>query len=290
MKKIYLLLLAVFTCFTLSAQFEINGSCFDTNLTLTQTADVDGKPSYQGPASYMGNPGTAELRWVAVNSAWVLYWNGNPMIFNTDDTAVPPASVSGTWANAGLCPVVPTVVDVALPVSWAYFNGTRFGKTSVQLQWGTFEEIDNAGYYVERSTDGLNWQQLGFVPATESRSAAAEYGYLDRQPVHGENFYRLQQEDFTGSTSYSEVVQVAFSIEEGENGLVSPNPANNEIAFFGPAEPGVLTILSQHGQVVRRITNYSPGASISVGDLPANLYVLQFENDKSQISKKVIIH
>lgn len=292
-KKIYTLLLSTLFCLNLSAQFEIVGGCFDADFTLAQVADIDDKPAYQGPATYMAMSGMAELRWVAANSAWVLFWNGNPIIFNEDDTAVPPAGLSGdgTWAEVGggaPCTSVPTVVDTALPVSWAYFKGERFGKTGIQLKWGTLEEIENAGYYVERSADGLVWQQLAFVPGTESRASVNAYGYLDLQPLDGENLYRLQQIDVAGGTSYSAVIQVSYRPEEGEV-LITPNPANDEIALYGPTESGVVTILTQQGQVVRQIFNYTPGASIFVGDLSASLYVLQFGNKSNQASKKIVI-
>ena len=81
-----------------------------------------------------------------------------------------------------------------------------------------------------------------------------------------------------------------FNPEVGEKGLVMPNPADDEITFYSPgSESGLMTILTQHGQVVRQLQNYAPGTSIFVGDLPSNIYVLQFGNRDKQISKKVII-
>lgn len=292
MKKITLALFTLFLSFNLSAQIVISGGCVGPAVTLNEGGGFNGRPDYLASnVTIDGVTGTLEIFWDNVLNEWQLLHDGQFILVNENDTAEPPST---GWINDAsfLCPGAgdePTVDASALPVTWAYIKGERFEKTNVMVMWGTFEESANAGFHVERSTDGLNWQHLEFVPSNEAQSSLNEYEYLDQTPLIGENFYRLQQEDFGGITSYSEVVQVTLNPEAGAGGLVMPNPANNEITLVGPEVSGDLIILSQHGQVVRRINNYTPGESIFVGDLPTNSYILRFGNGKQQITKKITI-
>jgi hypothetical protein len=76
---------------------------------------------------------------------------------------------------------------------------------------------------VERSPDGVAWQELGRVAAAGSSSTARSYGYLDAAAPAGTLvYYRLHQVDLDGTAAYSPVRAVTL----GAGGLaLYPNPA-----------------------------------------------------------------
>ncbi|MCB9298124.1 MAG: hypothetical protein H6559_34125 [Lewinellaceae bacterium] len=63
----------------------------------------------------------------------------------------------------------------ALPVTWVSFEA-REGKEGIALHWETGAEENNAGFDVQRSRDGIDWETLGFV---EGRGTGAIYEFRD---------------------------------------------------------------------------------------------------------------
>jgi hypothetical protein len=110
-----------------------------------------------------------------------------------------------------------------LPVQWASFTGETTHKTN-ELFWSTAAEVENEGFTVHRSADGVRWHPLGYSQAEDQ---LALYGFTDTAPLTGTNFYRIEQRDIDGSTSFSSVVQLNFAPTASP--LVYPNPATNNI-------------------------------------------------------------
>lgn len=96
-----------------------------------------------------------------------------------------------------------------LPVEWGGFNA-RAEEHDIRLNWETITERDNAGFEVERSTDGRQFQTIAHIPAQGNSSSPQSYSALDRLPVPGLNYYRIKQLDFDGGYAYSQIISVSF--------------------------------------------------------------------------------
>jgi len=173
-----------FTVRTEGTGFGVVGSVSDLRLTLVSSAA----------------PGTA-----GVNSGSI----GNPQV-NRNSFSVAGLANSYYWGsvNPGF---------TTLPVELVSFTGAaQPGK--VVLNWRIGDE--SVGFFsVERSVDGINFMEIGRVPATGSA-----YAYTDGSPVVGKDYYRLRVVDQTGNFSYSWVVVVDLS---GSSDLVLfPNPSD----------------------------------------------------------------
>lgn len=110
----------------------------------------------------------------------------------------------------------------ALPIELTYFNGF-IENNKIILEWRTSTEINNSGFYIEKSENGTYWINLGFVPSEKNNSFDVAYSYVDHQPYNGKNYYRLRQIDLKSEESYSNIV----CINKDKELLVStfyPNP------------------------------------------------------------------
>jgi len=103
------------------------------------------------------------------------------------------------------------------------------------LRWETATEIHNYGFAVERSIDGAEWNEIGFVPGWGMSAVPRSYTFIDNDVDHQSRFmeilrYRLRQIDRDGSFEYSPVVQVRLrptaSVRDFELS-VAPNPARD---------------------------------------------------------------
>lgn len=99
----------------------------------------------------------------------------------------------------------------ALPISLAQFSAKAEG-SAAKLHWITLEELDCARFDIQRSCDGLRWQTIGQMPCKgDVGDEATEYFFSDENPCKGLNYYRLQQNDFSGQTSFSPSVALSFA-------------------------------------------------------------------------------
>lgn len=138
-------------------------------------------------------------------------------------TILSATTVSGTFSSVTGLPAGWKVVyepnavklrfDDPMPVTLVSFNARAEGPL-VRLEWRTTSETDNAGFYIERSTDAFNWHDIGFVDGNATTSVIKDYTFRDEKPAPGRSYYRLRQTDFDGTTEHSRVVSVRFANPE----------------------------------------------------------------------------
>ncbi|MFN7117545.1 MAG: lamin tail domain-containing protein, partial [Saprospiraceae bacterium] len=122
--------------------------------------------------------------------------------FFTLNLTIPSANASLGTPSSHLV----TIVDNAavLPIELLDFTATSVSE-SVLLKWSTATEKNNAFFSVQRSRDGLNWVEIGQVKGKGNSSVLQQYAFTDKQPQTGINYYRLQQFDFDGQSSFTPV-------------------------------------------------------------------------------------
>ena len=76
----------------------------------------------------------------------------NPLLFSADDGTLTGREV---WRLD---------VPIALPVTGFEFNATKQSNKTL-LEWKTFSEVNNKGFHVLRSTNGVQFDSIGFVAA-----------------------------------------------------------------------------------------------------------------------------
>lgn len=141
-----------------------------------------------------------------------------------------------------------------LPVTLLQFNAKVQNK-DVLLNWATAAELNNRGFELERSVDGKEFQNIGFVEGKNNSSARADYQFNDASALaHSQVlYYRLKQLDFDGKYTYSDMVRVQSGNAVLNGVSVSPNPftVNAQVRlntlFNGAAH---ITISDVQGRVV----------------------------------------
>ncbi|MEM8527332.1 MAG: beta-propeller fold lactonase family protein [Bacteroidota bacterium] len=166
--------------------------------------------------------------------------------------------------------------QVPLPVELMYFKG-KVEKERITLFWETASEIENEGFFIERSSefDASKWQQLDFIEGHGNKLSASHYQYTDSNPSAGVTYYRLCQKDFDGSLSYSEVIALSFKIDAPLE--VFPNPSQEHLILRGipNRENASARIFSVTGQLLHSL-NVSDH-SITISHLPKGYYFLEIQ-------------
>lgn len=102
--------------------------------------------------------------------------------------------------------------DTPLPIELLSFEGVNKNNTNI-LGWITATETNNDYFVVERSFDGVFFEDLGIVDGGGSSTVLLSYKYVDEKPLFGINFYRLKQVDWNGKFDYSFVIAVENKAE-----------------------------------------------------------------------------
>ncbi len=201
---------------------------------------------------------------VGIRYSLVLQANG--LTYNTTGQAARNTLISSKqWTING--DVYDANCGTTVPVSLVSFDISK-NDQAVILQWKTAVENNNKGFYVERGSNGDNFEELYFVPAKGSNSA---YSYTDTKPLEGKNYYRLKQADINGAATYHEIKSIDFTRKAKEVSLY-PNPVSGGLLNILHSQNAVIVIVNSAGQTVKRISTNGTVTQVNVSSLPAGLY------------------
>jgi hypothetical protein len=179
-----------------------------------------------------------------------------------------------------------------LPVELAKFEGNLLDN-AITLSWTTTEEAGSSHFNVERSSDLLEFSILGRVNAKGNSGNTVHYNFVDRQPLSGNNYYRLRMVDLDGSSEKSRIISVANYANSVAFELLGNPVVNKEIKFILKNDnPGNIRLSDMAGRSIGFSLNRS-GNTFTLtpkGIVPTGLYLLSLEKGKSAIlTKKVLI-
>ncbi len=132
-------------------------------------------------------------------------------------------------------------IDEAVPVELITFVADVIDG-GVALNWITASELNNSGFYIERSRDNENFTSLSYLEGKGTTTEFTKYYYNDYSVESGVYFYRIKQVDFDGSFNYLNSIRVdvglprAFFLSQNH-----PNPFNpsTSITFSSPVDAKV---------------------------------------------------
>ncbi len=169
-----------------------------------------------------------------------------------------------------------------LPLELLSFTTTPKSKT-IQLDWTSNNEINFAGYELQRSTDGKNFDKIAWIESKANPLSTESYIYIDQTVRSGiVYYYRLKMIDTDGSFVYSPTRSARLE-EVWGNPFLYPNPTDQSstLIFNAPVEGnGNLTIFDSTGRLVLiQEINFSRGPNsyeVNLGYLAKGSYFMKF--------------
>lgn len=167
-----------------------------------------------------------------------------------------------------------------LPVELISFTARALDETTARLDWVTASEIDNAGFEVLHSRDGLDFESVGWVDGRGTTTDETTYRFDHRDLDAGIHYYRLRQMDVDGTPSETQVRVVTLDGDALFDLAVRPNPSKGRGTVHlttDRSERVRLTVYDASGRrVIERDMELEPGLhTVAIDDdLAAGLYTV----------------
>ncbi len=203
-----------------------------------------------------------------------------------------------TWMGGDYLPVW-TLIDESnpLPIELIRFAG-NCTDGQIEVTWTTASETNNDFFTVQRSIDGVNFEDVVIVDGAGNSSSIINYSAVDYNPYGGTSYYRLKQTDFDGASKYSDVVAVSCGNAATDFNLVNAyDQGNGTMAVVFNAGDNELYTVTLYDIIGKQITETTGKAysgknqiNIAVGDLARGIYMVNLKNEFKSFGRRVMLH
>jgi uncharacterized repeat protein (TIGR02543 family) len=180
-----------------------------------------------------------------------------------------------------------------LPVELLSFSA-ECASESITLKWQTASEFNSSHFEVEKSTDGLNWNTIGQLPAAGNSNELLSYSFQDVAKSINTIYYRLNQVDNDGLQKYYGPISPMCETSYPFIGRTIPNPSENEFwLHISTSEQQTMryTLQDINGtKIMENTADLLPGSNMFPirETIPSGMYFILLQTEKGQ--QQVIKH
>lgn len=179
-----------------------------------------------------------------------------------------------------------------LPVDLLAFSGEALSKIN-RLYWSTANELNNRGFFVEKSKNGLQFESIGFVESKDK--AEADYIFDDNNPWNGSNYYKLNQVDLDGESKYSHIIHLVRHADFEFKVVENPFRHTLYIVIDSNTDiDGNISIFAINGQIVyekdHNVKTGSTELQFDMNIINSGNYIIRFLNkaNNTYLTKKIV--
>jgi len=219
----------------------------------------------------------------------------NGQTVNYGATAGSAGTISTNLTGAALTRV--PLHCITLPVTFLGLTSVK-NDDAVNINWQVSYEINTLKYIVERSTDGINFSDIGSTPFRDGNALNNAYQFTDNNlpAMSGTIYYRIRELDVDGSVVYSKIVSVQQNTLAGRLS-VYPNPARTSVTVsFSHSVGGMvsLRLFDLKGSMLWQQQQQAAAGQNNIQidyirNLPAGVYILQWFDGLKPEQAKIMV-
>jgi hypothetical protein len=172
-----------------------------------------------------------------------------------------------------------------LPVELLDFSGKNTDRGNL-LSWVTASESNNRGFDIERSTEGSQFQKIGFMKGKGTTIQEQRYSFKDSlllEPLRNKiTYYRLKQLDFDGRFDYSKILAITNKNNEQKT-RIYPNPSHGVFNILTSKREDKMLLFNEIGVLVRNFDTIPN--ELDIQDLPSGIYWMAIGEEKIKVIK-----
>lgn len=177
---------------------------------------------------------------------------------------------------------------VVLPLTLLNFSAD-LSNLSVLCRWQTVSEINTSHFIVQRSYDGISFENIGRVQAEGNISNVYHFTDDLASVINQRStiYYRLEMIDKDGTASYSSVASVKTT--QKSSFTIFPNPAHTFVRVKGNGLQQIA-VFDQHGKLVL-IKNFPGNDSntINTAHLPNGVYIVRLKDKQENVQTEKLV-
>ena len=217
------------------------------------------------------------------------------LVFNTTTGVVnAAASTIGTYTLTFTAPLtgctspffstykISIITCTVLPIELTEFKGISQDDHS-KLYWTTATEINNDYFILEKSDDGITWRDIARIDGAGNSTQINNYSFNDYELLPEMMYYRLKQVDFDGKKTYSQIVALQYTNNNG-GFAIFPNPSNGIYTIKANATILSYDITDNLGQLVHTGTS----SLFDISMLANGVYFIKIKLNNEIVIKKII--
>ena len=159
------------------------------------------------------------------------------------------------------------ILNAQCPTNCPFNFSSKRMEEKVFIEWAVLNEDATINYIVERSADGLNFENIAYVKCENKK----QYNYTDDFKLRG--YYRITKQ----YQSRVERTPVVFVEVFSKKMVIFPNPAavGARVTILGEKPIKIYNIL---GHLVRELYE-----DTYIDDLPRGLYIVRSDRETSKL-------
>jgi hypothetical protein len=176
----------------------------------------------------------------------------------------------------------------SLPVTFEGFVARENTDESLKLLWNVGQEVNVQGYYVETSTNGVNFANAGYVIATGKSIYSLDFP-KQKQTM----FFRVRNVDIDGRSKYTVVIRVYAKEQSGAQIQIYPMPATDQITIqhSRSGENAMITVYNMNGKIEQQVvaSSLTLQTQLNIHNLPNGIYLVRYSDGQAGIQTAKLI-
>lgn len=144
----------------------------------------------------------------------------------------------------------PEKVSAPPPVTYEYLQVRERAGTLMLIEFATRQEHANDYFTIERSAEGMHFTPLDRMGGGDHSRELLRYTYTDARPQEGQSYYRIQQVNYNGDYSYSDLIPATFNPHAQDLEILEVAPVEGHYRLHyrtGQADHLTVTLYSATG-------------------------------------------
>ncbi len=279
------------TLFVTDRYWIIDANNYTARPTATLQFAYDDAANEIGGTNTITEANLAAQRFNDGNGTWGDYsptGTANTTTNRVSGVGVVPADFFPAW----------TLVDRSspLPIELIDFMASC-QNDKVVLNWSTASENNNDYFTIERSLDGITFEDVMMVDGAGTSNTTIAYTATDEQPYSELSYYRIKQTDFNLQYTHSPVIPVEACNDATLDVIIYNNGEGGEQVGVGinstVTEQYNVSLFDMRGRVIfQEIIMIQEGFNkflINSNHLGFGVYMLKMESANHVISKRILL-
>ena len=167
-----------------------------------------------------------------------------------------------------------------------YFKAECINDNTTQFIWETSYEINNTGFIIEKSIDGINFENIIELKTVNHNNG---FIYIVNYDLLDFSYYRLKQIGINKKCIYSDIVLVECDSEVINSIKIYPNPTNGNIIIISEINlPYIIDIFDYMDRCVLHEKVNSSEINIDMSKYNVGIYYCRIILDKTVVYNKIV--